>query len=106
MSLICVETGKDIIFGTPLWAGKWDDSGVFYALSQEAIDRIPDAERRPRPCGSGEPGVDIHAGRSGRNFNGSYTWTGFRPAGFRFSLSETAARKYLPSLVSAAARKQ
>jgi hypothetical protein len=106
MSLLCVETGKDIVFGTPLWAGKQGASDVYFALSQEAIDCIPAAERRSRPCARGESGVDIHAGVSGRNFNGSYTWTEFRAAGFRFSVSETAARKYLPQLVRAAARRQ
>jgi hypothetical protein len=104
MSLICVETGRDIIFGTPLWAGKRNGTDIFYALSQEAIDRIPSVERRLTPCAPGEAGVDIHAGISGRNFNGSYIWSQFRAAAFGFSMSEAAARRFLPHMFRAASR--
>jgi len=105
MSLICVETGRGIVFGTPLWAGKRNGTDVFFALSQEAIDRIPAAERRLVPCAPGEAGVDFHAGSSGRNFNGSYTWTQFRAAAFAFSISELAVRRFLPHLAQVSSRR-
>lgn len=96
MSLLCIETGRDILYGEPLMAGTRAGAGFFTALSQEVIDRIPESERRPTPCEPSEGGVDIHEASSGRNFNGSYTWSDFTLGEFLFSISQEAAEKYLP----------
>jgi hypothetical protein len=99
MSLICIEIGRDIEYGEILRAGTRQGAGSFSALSQEVIERIPESERRSTPCEPADGGVDIHEASSGRNFNGSYTWSGFRHGKFLFSISQEAAEKYLPRLV-------
>ncbi|KPJ85854.1 hypothetical protein AMJ57_01595 [Parcubacteria bacterium SG8_24] len=98
MSLICSETRKDILFGRPLWAAKPSGGVVGYALSGEVIDRIPLAERQARP--GDDTALDIHQASSGRNFNGSYTWSGFRVGGLAFSVSRETAARYLPTLMA------
>ena len=104
MSLLCVETGYDIEFGDPLYAGTRPDIEVYTALSQAAINKIPLAVRRNNPCAPGEPGINIHLASSSRNFNGSYTVCSFHRDEFLFSVSEENAEKYLPQLIKELAR--
>ena len=96
MSLLCIETGRDIDYGDVLMAGTRYDVGFFSALSQEALKSIPESEKRLAPCQPGEGGVDIHHASSSRNFNGSYTLFDFKLGNFLFSISREAAKKYLP----------
>ena len=98
MSLLCAETDRDIEYGDVLMAGTRSDGKVYYALSREALGRIPESEKRPTPCGPGEGGINIHSGTSTRIFNGSYTWSGFRHGPFRYSISKECAERYLPKL--------
>ena len=95
MSLICDETGRDIEYADILMAGTRGDVEFFSALSQEVLGRIPESETRPTPCEPGDGGVNIHEANSSRNFNGSYTITGFTLGEFLFSISKETAEKYL-----------
>lgn len=98
MSLTCDQTGKDINFGDPLFVGTRFDVDFFSALSWEVLQKIPIGDRRPDPCSHYEGGVDIYVATSGKNFNGSYTWTiGFKKLHFVYSISQTVAEKYLPN---------
>lgn len=99
MSLLCDETCRDIEYGDVLMAGTRGDVEFYSALSQEVLGRIPESERRPKPCEPSEGGVNIHEAMSSRNFNGSYTISEFRLGGFRFSISKDAAERYLPKHV-------
>ena len=96
MSLLCSETGEYIEFGTVLMAGKRPDLEYSHALSEEALRDIPESEKRSTPCQRGDGGVDIHEAFSTRNFNGAYTWSGFKSGAFRFSISAETAKRYLP----------
>ena len=96
MSLVCDETGRDIDFGTPLFAAAREDVSTFYALSEEVLSRIPPSERCFGPLKATEVGEDIHAAHSTRNSNGSYTMTGFELGTYLFSISQETAEKYLP----------
>lgn len=96
MSLVCIETGKDIEFGRPLMAVSVQGLDFFSAVSKEVIDRIP---LKCRFIESVVDGVCIHAATSGKNFNGSYTWSGFALGEFLFSIGAPAADKYLPKFV-------
>ena len=97
MSLICDETGRDIIYGESLQVGTREDVEFYSALCEEVIARIPESERRPEPCVRGDGGVDIHRATSGKNFNGAYTLTvGFQIREFLFSVSKETAEKYIP----------
>ena len=104
MSLLCVELRRDIEFGDPLYAGARPDIEVYTALSQTAIDRIPQSARRKEPCTEGESGINIHGASSSENFNGSYTICGFTRGEFLFSLSQADAEQYLPRLLAELAR--
>ena len=97
MSLLCSETGKDIEFGSPLYAALCEGGKSFYALSQEAISQIPASERHKEPAKAGE-GDNIYVATSTRNLNGSYALCNFNidRAQFRFSVSNDAAHAYLP----------
>ncbi len=96
MSLLCVETGRDIKYGDILMAGTHGDAKFYSALSQEVLRRIPDSQKRETRCQPGDGGVDIHRAGSSRNFNGSYTISDFALGEFRFSISKETAEKYLP----------
>ncbi|GEM_PF-2944231 len=96
MSLICDETDRDIEYGDVLMAGTRDDVEFYAALSQEALGRIPESEKRPTPCEPNENGVNIHEAMSSRNFNGSYTVSDFELGEFRFSISKETAKRCLP----------
>lgn len=93
MSLVCIETGKDIEFGRPLMAASIHGLDFFSAVSKEVIDRIPLKCRFIEPVADG---VCIHVATSGENFNGSYTWSGFTLGEFLFSIGAPAADMYLP----------
>jgi hypothetical protein len=98
MSLLCDETGRDIEFGTVLMAGIHEDNpDIIYALSQEALRRIPESEKRSTPCESGDGGINVHEASSSRNFNGSYSFFDFTHGGFVFSVSKETAEKHLPT---------
>jgi hypothetical protein len=96
VSLFCDETGRDIEFGDPLFAATRVDIEDFYALSEEALSRIPPQERLGGPVGAEKGGEDIHAAKSTRNFNGSYTVVGFELSIYLFSISQETAERYLP----------
>ena len=98
MSLLCFETERDIEYGTPLYAGTRLTHEIAYALSGEAVDRIPQESRGTRLYAKSEGGINIYRGTAGRNFTGSYAWSSFHLAEFLFSISEEDAKRYLPRL--------
>lgn len=96
MSLICAETGQGIEYGAVLMAGTRDDVEFFSALSQEVLERIPEAEMSSTPCEPNKGGINIHEAMASRNLTGNYSTSDFRLGGFCFSISNEAAQKYLP----------
>lgn len=101
MSLICAETGQDLLVKDPLYTATQWSTATHYALHHGVIERIPHAMRRPTPCRSDEDGVDVHEGVSTPNlpfFAHVYSWSGFRAGRFLFSISPETAVKHLPNL--------
>ena len=100
MSLLCDETGTDIVYGTELYMSTRNNSadGMFTALSSEVVSVIPIEERRASPCNyaEGDGGLDIHSGSAGRNSTGSYAWSSMEIGDFLFSISSETALKFLP----------
>ncbi len=95
MSLVCIETRRDIEYGDPLFAGTQNPARMFSALSQVIIDRIPmDCRLTTAAVGA----VHIHRASAGRNFTGSYAWSSFVIGEYLFSLSLADAKRYLPQL--------
>jgi len=72
------------------------DAAWFSAVSREILDRIPERLRLSRPRKGREAGADVHEASSTRNFNEAYTLCDFRIGPFRFSVSGTTFRKFLP----------
>ncbi|MFA5358223.1 MAG: hypothetical protein WC310_00160 [Patescibacteria group bacterium] len=99
MSLICIENGRDVIFGETLMAATRPGGKIFSALSPEVIDSIPETERKYQPSQPGEGGVHIHLATSDINWNGAYTVVDFALGEFFFSISEETAVRYLPNFV-------
>lgn len=102
MSLYCDETGRYIEYGEPLKAATRNNVKFFSALSKEAIDKIPIAERYSLPRDAIHPhnpneGVDIYDASSGYNPGGNYSLSEFRLKEFCFSISQETAEKYLPN---------
>jgi len=103
VSLICSETGEDIKYGTLLMAGTRSNLEVSLALSEEAIERIPEEERHPIPCEFGGNGINIHKASSVQNqspvpeWRENYSWNGFKIGEFSFSITEEVAKKHLPN---------
>ncbi len=100
MSLICVETGRDILFGEELMAGSRSDVKLFCALCSDVISKIVESEKRLTKCRPEEGGVDIYEGTSTCNFNGSYTWSGFEIGNFLFSISQKTAERCMPKHIA------
>jgi len=96
MSLYCDETGYDIEFGAPLYAGTRSDVNFYSALSEAVIRQIPDNQKSDIPCRVGVDGVDIHKAHSSRNLNGAYTITDFTLGAFLFSISKEIAEVFIP----------
>lgn len=95
MSLICDETKRDIEFGDPLMAATREDISFYSAISAEILSQITADEKRSEPANPGD-GVNIHHASSGKNFNGSYTLTGFTLGEFALSISKETAQRVMP----------
>lgn len=95
MSLLCIETGRDIEYGDALYAATCVDSQVYSALCGACVRAIPDARKRHVPAGP-DDGFDIHRATSSRNFTGSYTLCDFTLGEFLFSINRQTAGQYLP----------
>lgn len=100
MSLLCVETGRDIKFGSPLMAAALPGGDLFSALSEEVVNTIPQELRLTSELTRLGDGVNIHDATSTRNWNGSYTISGFRFGKFRFAISDATAEKLLPGFLA------
>jgi hypothetical protein len=100
MSLLCVETGRDIKFGSPLMAAILPGGVLFSALSKEVVATIPQESRLTSELTHLLDGINIHDATSTRNFNGSYTVSGFRIGEFRFAISDADAEKLLPGFLA------
>lgn len=99
MSLLCTETQTYIMFGSPLYVGLLKEGRYSCAISQEALDRIPESEQRPEPCATATDGLDIYRAKSnGPTSRGAYEWTSMRRTEFLFSVSAETAKRYVPTL--------
>lgn len=94
MSLLCGES-EDCIWENEKAFGVSHPLGPGYAVSEIAIEKIPQSERRPHPCQEFEEGLNI---REGEGIKSSRTWqfSTFKTGKFLFSISEAAAKAYLP----------
>jgi hypothetical protein len=95
--LVCDQTNRPIIFGTPLFAGTRKDNIHYFPLSARALVKIPDSVKRSMRCNPRDGGIDIYDAKSTKDPNNNfYTISGFTLGSFRYSLSHQAAVKYLP----------
>jgi hypothetical protein len=98
---MCAETGDSLEEGTKFWAATRGDVDLFWALSADVLECIPDSEKRPAPCPPGDDGIDIHHASCNVSYAEWCTLPGFAREEFSFSLSRAAAAEYLPRLVEA-----
>lgn len=96
MSLLCLETGEMIMFGSALFAVTRPDIPVVYALSEEVIDSIGQELRRAKSAVELGEGLDIFSADSTENFTGAYTWSGFSENKWLFSITEETAQRLIP----------
>lgn len=97
MSLLCSES-EDRIWSRYKAYMAVHPLGQGYAVGELAIARIPESERRTRPCGPMEEGLDIHEG-VGTKSSGTWQFSTFETGRFLFSISEKGAKFYLPRTV-------
>lgn len=95
MPLVCSESGRALEAKFPLYGGTRQDTSYFGPLSYPIVGLIPKSLRRKIPCTEGEKGVDVHEGFASRE-GGMYSEKDFSIGAFLFSLSEEAAKQYLP----------
>lgn len=99
MSLMCVETNRDIMYGEPLYGLSAAGSEMVTAVCQAVIDRLPAEVRHRQKLDDGQ-GVNVFRCSAGPNFNDAYAWTSFQCGEFLFSVPEVAARKAFPRYMS------
>lgn len=98
MSLCCIETGRIIMFGEPLYGVCRTGTQVLSAVAREVIKQIPKTARFAIP--RKREGVNVYWAIAGRHFNGAYMWSNFQRECFLFSISLEVAEQYLPKYLS------
>ena len=96
MSLYCAECKEGIEYGTPLHSVKTKNGEIAVAICASCFAKIPEEEKKELK--KGERQITICEADSTCNYNWGnvYNWTDFRTGRPLFSISNRAAKRFIP----------